>query len=211
MRAFPLRACAVILLALLAGPVAAQPAQPIESRTPMPGPVVDVVSPRGENWQVRTEANGDLITFTRFGRGLDTTELARVIVLGLDAEADDAAFFEAVQAEMEAGRGDPSLFERVESSQTEVTRGDARCIRTFDLTRHPAAVVGDGKTREMFRAMHALHCRHPSHRDIGLSFLFSVRSIERQDETTIADADAFFDSIEMHARRKMPGDAQGAD
>lgn len=207
---FMFRACAVMLLALVAGAATAQSAQPVAARTPMPGPLVDLASPRGDNWLMRTGEDGDL-TFMRFGRGRDTTEVATVVAFGIDAEADDAAFARAVGNEIEIGRGDPGRFERLELTQTEVTRGDAHCIRSFDLIRDLAAQVGGGKTREMFLAVHGMHCRHPTERDVGLSFVFSVRSLKRQDETTIADADAFFDSIEMHARRKMADDAQGAD
>lgn len=210
MRAFPLRACAGVLFALLAGPVAAQDAQSIESLTPMPGPFVDLASPRGENWLLRTGEQGDL-TFLRFGKGRDTTEVATVVAFGIDAEADDAAFTKVVQNEIAIGRGDPGRFELIEATQDEVTKGGARCIRSFDLIRDLAAQVGGGKTREMFLAAHGLHCRHPTKRSLGLSFVFSVRSIKRQDETTAADAQAFFDSIEMHAQRDVPADEPGAD
>jgi hypothetical protein len=210
MRAFPLRAFAVVLLALVAGPVAAQAARPIESRTPMPGSLVDLESPRGENWMLRTGENGDL-TFMRYGRGRETTEVATVVAFGIDAEADDAAFSRVVQNEIAIGRGDPNRFEVIEATLDEVTKGDARCVRSFDLIRDLAAQLGGGKTREMVLAVHGLHCRHPTKRELGLSFVFSVRSLKRQEDTTTADAQAFFDSIEMHAPREMPADEPGAD
>lgn len=203
MAANPVRTCLVLLLALVAGSAAAQGARPIASGTPMPGPLLDLASPEGDGWYLRTAENGDL-TFAREGRQRDASEVATVQTFGIDPEADDAAFRKAVESELAIGRGPAPRFETLESAMVTVLIDGVECIRSLDLIRDNAAEVGRGKTRVMLIDVHGTYCRHPVKRSLGLAFVYSVRSAKREEDTTTAKALAFFDTLRLHKAAPAP-------
>ena len=203
MTARPFLTWLVLLLALAAGPALAQSVRTIESRTPMPGPLVDLESPEGDGWLLRVAEGGDL-TFMREGRQRDSSEVASVQAFNIDAEADDAAFRKAVESEIAIGRGPAPRFETVESAMVDVLIDGVVCIRSLDLIRDNAAQVGSGKTRVMLIDVHGTFCRHPVKRSLGLAFIYSVRSPEREEDATTAKALAFFDTLRLHKTPPAP-------
>ena len=193
----PLHTALVLLLALAVGPATAQEVRAIASGTPMPGPLLDLASPEGDGWYLRTTENGDL-TFAREGRQRDASEVASVRTFDIDPEADDAAFRRAVESELAISRGPASRFETLESAMVTVLIDGVSCIRALELIRDNAAQVGRGKTRVMLIDVHATYCRHPVKRSLGLAFVYSVRSAEREEDATTAKALAFFDTLRLN-------------
>lgn len=192
------------MLALAAMPAVAQDVRAIAAGTPMPGPLVDLASPEGDGWLLRTEKNGEL-TFVREGRQRGASEVATVQSFGIDPDADDAAFRKAVESEIAIGRGPAPRFETLESAMVTVLIDGVECIRSLDLIRDNAAEVGRGKTRVMLIDVHGTFCRHPAKRSLGLAFVYSVRSPEREEDATTAKALAFFDTLRLHRTPPTPG------
>lgn len=197
MPATSFRTCLVLLLALAAGPAASQDLRPIASGTPMPGPLLDLASPEGDGWLLSMAESGDL-TFMREGRQRDASEVVSIQSFGIDPEADEAAFRRAVESEIAIGRGPAERFETLESAMVDVVIDGVVCIRSLDLIRDNAAQVGRGKTRVMLIDVHGTFCRHPVKRSLGLAFIYSVRSPEREEDATTAKALAFFDTLRLH-------------
>lgn len=199
-----LRTCFTLMLALATMPAVAQDVRAIAGGTPMPGPLLDLASPEGDGWLLRTEKNGDL-TFAREGRQRGASEVATVQSFGVDPDADDAAFRKAVESEIAIGRGPAPRFDTLESAMVTVLIDGVECIRSLDLIRDNAAEVGRGKTRVMLIDVHGTFCRHPAKRSLGLAFVYSVRSPEREEDATIAKALAFFDTLRLHRTPAAPG------